>query len=239
MFCQACGKKLPDSSKFCNHCGTQINIQSYSSGLEGKQKTVGKAAVSTRLIGVVAVIIITVLLAIGTLSYILLNHSKEKQNTSDQSESQQSQAASAPTQSASSETQEIPIQQDEPEREPEPQHNTGHKSLVPEAFSVPSGQRWYVKFDVLDTWKDIIISGSFRSSGGSGNDIEVFIADEEGFLNIVNGHEAQVYYQSGRVTAGSINISLEPGTYYLIFSNTFSGLANKTVAAEIDLEYQY
>jgi hypothetical protein len=43
----------------------------------------------------------------------------------------------------------------------------------------------------------------------------------------------------GRVTTGSLDAQIRrPGTYYLSFSNVFSPLSAKTVAAEVSLKYQ-
>jgi hypothetical protein len=73
------------------------------------------------------------------------------------------------------------------------------------------------------------VAAKFRARGGSGNDIEVFILDEDGFENWRNGHRAPTYYNSGRVTVGRFDVRLRPGKYFLVMSNTFSAVSNKVV----------
>ena len=64
------------------------------------------------------------------------------------------------------------------------------------------------------------IRGSFTASGGSGNDIRVLIMDSTAFTNWQNGHQVNIYYDSGQQTTGSISTSLPngPGTYYLVYN---------------------
>lgn len=73
------------------------------------------------------------------------------------------------------------------------------------------------------------IAGRFRARGGSGNDVEVFILDEDGFENWRNGHRAGTYYNSGRATVGRFDVTLRPGNYYLVMNNRFSSVSNKIV----------
>jgi hypothetical protein len=70
------------------------------------------------------------------------------------------------------------------------------------------------------------LQGSFTASGGSGNDIKVYVADQ-----------TQTYYNSGQVHSGNIDISLQSGTYYIEFDNSFSIISTKTVSAQINLIY--
>jgi hypothetical protein len=73
------------------------------------------------------------------------------------------------------------------------------------------------------------VAARFRARGGSGNDIEVFIFDEDGFENWRNGHRAPTYYNSGRVTVGRFDVRLRPGKYFLVMNNKFSAVSNKVV----------
>jgi hypothetical protein len=64
-------------------------------------------------------------------------------------------------------------------------------------------------------------------------------------LNFQNGHSANTYYNSGRVTAGTLNVQLPatedasvPVTYYLVLSNKFSLRYNKVVDGNITLHYE-
>lgn len=109
--------------------------------------------------------------------------------------------------------------------------------MAPDTVIEPG--HWVVKtFVIKPEMYPASIVGSFRASGGTGNDIRVFIADDEGFINTQNNHEALYYYHSGKVTVGSFNLLLKPGRYHLVFDNTFSIMANKIVRSDITLIYQ-
>jgi hypothetical protein len=45
-----------------------------------------------------------------------------------------------------------------------------------------------------------------------------------------------MYYDSGEVTVGKIDVRLKPGTYYLVFDNSFSGLSNKAITSDIQIQ---
>lgn len=80
------------------------------------------------------------------------------------------------------------------------------------------------------------VVGRFHAQGGSGNDIEVVIMDEDGVENFRNGHKVATYYNSGKLTVGKLNVKLDAGTYYLIFNNMFALISNKVVTANIELQ---
>ena len=79
------------------------------------------------------------------------------------------------------------------------------------------------------------VSGRFQAQGGSGNDIQVFIFDADGFENWKNHHSASTYYNSGKVTVGTIDAQLGSGTYFLVFDNSFSLLSNKAISSDIKI----
>jgi hypothetical protein len=82
------------------------------------------------------------------------------------------------------------------------------------------------------------VFGHFKAEGGSRNDITVCIFDEDGFANWQKRHTARMYYDSGKATAGKIDVRfrLKPGTYYLVFDNSFSGLSNKAITSDIQIQ---
>lgn len=109
------------------------------------------------------------------------------------------------------------------------------EALKSGTFIIEPGYYNYVTFDVGR--RGAQVQGRFRARGGSGNDVIVFITDEDGFENWRNKHNHTAYYHSGRATAGTINVGLGEGKYILVFSNTFSSVSNKAVTANIDLIY--
>lgn len=114
------------------------------------------------------------------------------------------------------------------------QAQSNRAGIVTEPFTVEPGQYRYFTFTVGDRAS---VAGRFRAQGGSGNDVEVYILDEDGFENYRNGHRVQTYYNSGRVTVGTINVTLGSGRYYLVFNNSFSTVSNKAVNARVEMQY--
>lgn len=102
------------------------------------------------------------------------------------------------------------------------------------AFTVAAGDSVYATFTVEGNGGRVF--GSFRATGGSGNDIKLLILDEDGFENWKNGHTVNTYYNSGRITVGRINVKLAPGKYVLVWSNTYSIFTPKAVTAILDYE---
>jgi hypothetical protein len=82
------------------------------------------------------------------------------------------------------------------------------------------------------------IEGTFAASGAN-NDIEVFLLEESQFLNWQNRHQFRSAYTSGRVTADKLRVELDadPGKYFIVFSNRFSIISNKSVTADLRLRY--
>lgn len=106
-------------------------------------------------------------------------------------------------------------------------------SLVRSAFTVAPGMHRYFRFEVKGA--AAAVEGRFRAQGGSGNDIKVYILDEDGYENFKNGHSVSTFYNSGQVTVGAINATLGSGVYYLVFDNGYSAISNKAVTAAIQL----
>jgi hypothetical protein len=108
-----------------------------------------------------------------------------------------------------------------------------------EVFTVASRQMQTSTITVPPTWRNMRFQCHFEVQGGSGNDIEAFVTDADGLTNAQNGHSFGSYYNSGgKVTVGTIDIALNPGTYYLLFSNRFSTFSNKVVHANCGMRYE-
>lgn len=104
-------------------------------------------------------------------------------------------------------------------------------TIVDSAFTVGANKFVSYPFDVHPRGGRVY--GKFRAEGGSGNDIECFIVDEDGLINFGNGHSTPVFYTSGRVAVATINVVLGEGRYYMVFNNRFSALSPKAVEAHI------
>lgn len=121
------------------------------------------------------------------------------------------------------------IQQIAKQQHTETLHNPA-LSVNPTGFS-------YFKLDVPVNASDATLQGSFTASGGSGNDVEAYVMSEADYVNWQNGHAAKTYYNSGKVTVGTINVRVPTGTCYLVFSNKFSLLSSKSVRVDGTLTY--
>jgi len=108
-------------------------------------------------------------------------------------------------------------------------------SIVPGGSTVPvaAGKFQSYSFRVADR---AVVTGRFQAKGGAGNDIEAYILDYDGFVNWSNNHSAPAYYNSGRLTVGTIKTTLSAGTYYLVFNNRYSPADAKTVEVSVEMK---
>lgn len=113
------------------------------------------------------------------------------------------------------------------------------KILVNDTLLVrANGYGWYTLEINTEVMKNCVLKGQFVAGGGSGNDIKTFIFDEINFINWKNGHNASSIYNSGKVTAGQIDLPInKSGNYYLVFDNTFSLLTDKTLIMVVWTEF--
>ncbi len=111
-------------------------------------------------------------------------------------------------------------------------------SIVNGPITVQPSQYNYYMLTVPSGARSVSVDVSFTASGGSGNDIEVYVVDQTNYVNWQNGHAATAYYDSGQVTTDTTIVSLPGGgTYYLVYSNTFSSVSSKTVQTTANLSY--
>jgi hypothetical protein len=103
--------------------------------------------------------------------------------------------------------------------------------IINQSIAVPPGK--YVYFGFFVGEGGTRVAGRFRAQGGGRNDIEVYILDQDGFENWNNNNNARTYYNSMRVTVGTIDVRLGPGQYYLVFNNQFSTFSNKLIQAQV------
>ena len=106
-------------------------------------------------------------------------------------------------------------------------------------FALSATQYRYIRFEVPQNAGAVRVEGTFSASGGAGNDIEAYVFSNDGFVNWQNRHPVRTFYNSGRVTQGTLEITLPSiaGTYYLVFNNNFSLLSAKSVRTSIRLHF--
>lgn len=84
------------------------------------------------------------------------------------------------------------------------------------------------------------IEGRFRATGGPHNSIEVWVLDDDAFVNWRNHHHVNALYNSHRVTQATVDVPLpHPGKYHVIFNNDFSVLTPKAIEAQFVLEHAH
>ncbi|MET0396282.1 MAG: hypothetical protein ABW277_05630 [Longimicrobiaceae bacterium] len=100
------------------------------------------------------------------------------------------------------------------------------------AMQVPAGTAYHVSF-ALDDPRTCILTGHVLGLTGGKRDVEVFVLDQDGFVNWSNGTSGEAIFHGGRSSASSLNVLLPgPGEYHLLVSNRFSVVSDKTVQVE-------
>ena len=120
-----------------------------------------------------------------------------------------------------------------------------YRSSTPTTFTfsdtinIPPSSFEYLSINVPSSAKDATLSIYFIAQGGSGNDIRCYVMDPTSFVNWENNQQAYFFmYNSGQVTTAKATIILPgPGTYYIVFDNTFSVFSYKIVNYTITLSY--
>jgi len=80
--------------------------------------------------------------------------------------------------------------------------------------------------------------GHFTATGGPRNTIEVWVLDDDAYVNWENHHAVHALYNSQKVTTGTIEVMLRPGKYHVVFDNLFSIMTPKAIEANMALEFK-
>ena len=84
------------------------------------------------------------------------------------------------------------------------------------------------------------IEGHFRATGGPDNSIEVWVLDDDAFVNWKNHHRVTALYNSHRATQGTVAVPLpHPGKYHVVFNNDFSVITPKAIELQFVLEHAH
>jgi len=113
------------------------------------------------------------------------------------------------------------------------------EAIIPATLSVNPHSFSAYKFTVPASASNVVVSGEFKATGGSTNEVEVHVLADAAFAAWQSGYSTNTYYSSGRVSQGDINAVLPPGagTYYVVFNNKFSPRMAKSVQADVNLRY--
>jgi hypothetical protein len=210
MFCPSCGKEIPDHSAFCLACGRSIATGKDSSTVEPGKKHFNATGI----------IVIALLVAIAVIVYV----------------NRPSGEVQTPKATFESPVPPVPA----PVVPPPPRYITKTETLFTNQLVVRHGNMLWKTFKVdTSVMSDVRVFGKFRASGGSGNDIQAGLMNEDNFENWKNGHPANVLYSAQQMTVGDVDVNItESGTYYFCFNNRFALFSDKDVFAEITLQYK-
>ncbi|HXP71768.1 MAG TPA: hypothetical protein VOA88_21005 [Candidatus Dormibacteraeota bacterium] len=210
MQCPSCGKDVPGESPFCNHCGKPTSVKTRSqAGIKATWLFIGFG------------------LAVAVLLFVLRQEPPK--------------VAVGSVQRTTDAPAVEPVSVPDPTPAPPPV-----PVFVPVTQKLFSGQLTVMKGGyvqqriIIDTARmsNVRITGQFTASGGTGNDIQVVIAEESEYTNWINGHPAQALYSTGKITTGSFDVPItQSGIYYLAFSNKFSVFTDKSLFVESQLSY--
>jgi hypothetical protein len=92
------------------------------------------------------------------------------------------------------------------------------------------------------TMANATLSGHFATTAGTPMNLDAFVFSEQDYWKWRGEDEAakasaKPLYSSLKKTEGDINVKLEPGIYYVLFSNLYQYEGTKTITTDIKLTY--
>ena len=101
--------------------------------------------------------------------------------------------------------------------------------LVDKSYRVGPGSYTFIGFEKDCSFN---LQGGFIANAILGDDIYVYVVNEDNFQKYDSGQEFSSYYDSGKVEYDTFDTNLEAGKYYIIISNQHSLFSTKTVQLE-------
>lgn len=101
--------------------------------------------------------------------------------------------------------------------------------IVNDTFRIGPGGYYYVGFTSSCSFN---LQGGFIVNAALGDDIYVYVVDDDDFKKFEADRDFSVYYQSGKVEYDTFDKNLSAGKYYIIMSNHHSLFSTKTVQLE-------
>lgn len=100
------------------------------------------------------------------------------------------------------------------------------QTIVDSTYKINPGSYHYVSFTLQCTAN---VQGGFIASAALGDNIIVYVLDENRFKQYEDGQNTSTYYNSNKVKSGIFDVTLSSGNYYIVMSNTYSDFSTKTV----------
>lgn len=214
MFCRFCGTSLPHDSTFCQSCGKSLATNSTSSGTSAAPALApiqppAPPTANKKQNPIVAGVLVVILVLV------VIWWAANKQDSASTSAGFRPSTPSAP------------------------QPQLHRVTIGSGAITVNAATYAYFTLNVPFSANNVRLQGRFSATGGSGNDIEVFLLSDSQYTNWQNGHSTPTFYNSGKVTVNDMNVTLpnDAGTYYSVFNNKFSLLSPKAVEEHLILTY--
>src|SRR5579862_515217 len=133
-----------------------------------------------------------------------------------------------------------------------------HDRVILDAtFSIGPHTFRYYKFSLPEGSVNVALVGQFTSTADNSkagnrkeitkaksedvdNNVEVYVLSEAAFTVWQNGYSTRSVYESGRVTAGTVQADVPAGAgiYYLVFSNKSAPKTPKSIHATVLLRYK-
>jgi len=104
------------------------------------------------------------------------------------------------------------------------------ETIVNSVYKISPGTYRSVYFTLPCTG---IVQGGFMASAALGDNIIVYIFDENEYNKFDQGQSSLTYYNSEKVEYDTFELTLNPGKYYVTMSNTYSSFSTKTVALQV------
>ncbi|HYH78208.1 MAG TPA: emp24/gp25L/p24 family protein [Longimicrobium sp.] len=93
------------------------------------------------------------------------------------------------------------------------------------------GYSWY-PFELTDN-RACRLRGHIQVTDGGSHDVEMFVTDQDGFVNFQNGNGVNTYLHERRTSAVTLDLPVRGfKKYYLVVSNRFSLFTGKTVSLQ-------
>ena len=100
------------------------------------------------------------------------------------------------------------------------------QKFIDSIYKVEPGTYTYVSFTLPCIAK---VQGGFVSNAVLGDNIIVYVIDDENFDRFENDRNMSTFYNGGKVKSGMFDVTLSEGEYYIVMSNTYSSFSTKTV----------
>lgn len=104
------------------------------------------------------------------------------------------------------------------------------ETIIDSVYRVGPGTYTYVPLTLPCT---ATIQGGFSASAALGDNIIVYLLNENQFNVYQRGESTSTFYNSGKIGYDTFDVTLNPGKYYIVMSNTYSLISTKTVQLKV------